>query len=270
LKIKGERSNNIYRKNVIDFSKRKRDLSHIQRPKKLSSRKFQFRIDKGIYFVLLILLLSSSVYIFLNSQYALLQNLFLTGNFLLDEQEILLKLPKEGQANFFKTSKKDYIQPLLENPWIKEVNVNKDYFSRAVQVEITERRPLFRTIENSKVSIIDDEGYLLPNLPGLFTVNVPFIIGNHDQKELNYLVSHVKELPDHFLYLLSEINIENLNSVYLYTVDGFIIRVGVISNLTNQRTEEIIKIINLQKDIGKRGIIDIRGQNIIFEEILEG
>ncbi|SES73166.1 cell division protein FtsQ/DivIB [Anaerobranca gottschalkii] len=270
MKIKVERSNSVYRKNVIDFSKRKRDLSHIQKPKKLPSRKFNFRINKSIYLVLLILLLSSSVYIFLNSQYAILENVFITGNFLLDKQEILLKLPQEGQANFFKTSKKDYIQPLMDNPWIKEVNVVKDYFSRSVHVEITERRPLFRTIENSVISIIDEEGYLLPNLPGLFSVNVPFIIGNHDQKELNYLVSHVKELPDHFLYLLSEINVENLNSIYLYTVDGFIIRVGVISNLTNQRTEEIIKIINLQKDNGKRGIIDIRGQNIIFEEILEG
>lgn len=277
--------------NVIDFSKKKRDLSHIQGPKKttvtktaniskanatksktnvVKENKIRVNLLKVLSVVTLLLLLASSIYVFLNSQYALLQKIVLTGNFLLEEQEILASLPKEGQANFYKTSKESYKEALKDNLWVKKVEIDKDFIQREVNVKIEERRPLFRTLDGTEVSIIDEDGLILPNLPGISTINVPFVTGTNEQDDLKYIIDHLKEIPDHFLYMVSEINAENMNSVVLYTVDGFVIKVGVISNLSSQRTEEIIRIMGIQKQNEQEGTIDIRGHNIIFEPHLEG
>lgn len=214
--------------------------------------------------------MTASFYTFINSQYALIQEITITGNFLLEEQEILVNLPQKGQANFYKTANNYFVEVLKENPWIKDVEVNKNFISRTIDLEIIERRPLFRTITDSQIDIISEDGKVIPDRSGLSGANVPFVTGSDDQRELLLLIEHLKELPGYFLEQVSEINIENTASVDLYTIDGFIIKVGVIENLTADRINEIQKIMDLEKFNGNRGTIDIRGHNIIFNINLEG
>lgn len=261
-------TNSNRRNNVIDFSKGKRNLSHIKAPKK--SKKIKLPPIKFFCIAILLLVMAVSGYKFMNSQYAMIQKLTITGNFLLEEQEILVNLPKIGQANFFRTSKNHFIEILKENPWIKDVVVKRDFVLRTVELDIVERRPLFRTITDSVIEVISEDGLVIPDRTGFSRANVPFVMGSNDQKVLISLIEHIKDIPDFFLKQLSEINIENTASVDLFTIDGFIIKVGVIENLTPSRVLEIQQIIDLEKYNGNTGTIDIRGQNIIFTSNLEG
>lgn len=273
MKKFSKKSNTHRRNNVIDFSKRKRDLSHLatpKQPKKPSLKKINFSFVKYLSVLILLLLMTASFYTFINSQYALIQEITITGNFLLEEQEILVNLPQKGQANFYKTPNNHFEEIIKENPWIKDVNVSKNFISRTVDLEIIERRPLFRTVTDSQIEIISEDGKVIPDRSGLSGANVPFVTGNNDQRELLLLIEHIKEIPNYFLEQVSEINIENTASVVLYTIDGFIIKIGVIENLTADKVTEVQKIIDLEKFNGNRGTIDIRGHNIIFDTNLEG
>ncbi len=255
------------RRNIIDFSKRARDLSHIPKPPNEKKGFKGVKIPKIITFIILLFIVSISAFTFLNSQIATIQKLNIEGNFLLDKQEILDNLPKVGQANFYRLSNDKLESMVLENQWVKSVDITKHYFSRIIDVNIEERRPIYRTISGSETRIVDEEGMVLPNLSTILGLSVPFVVGTQDQRILSHLVETLRVLPDHFIYLISEVNLERTNSVYLITVDKFIIQIGELGNLTPQRTDEILQVIRSQKESNKRGIIDIRGRNITFTPV---
>lgn len=266
-------SKTSYSNNVVDFSKKKRDLSHIQLNPNVKKKSISFngvKLVKAISIVFLLLVVALSAQFFLNSPYATIQVLTLEGNFLLDKQEILSHLPKVGQANFFSTSKKHYAQSLKEMKeikWIKEVHVERNFLDRSVEIIIEERRPLYRIMKDNELHIIDEEGVILTNLPSIVGVSVPVVVGSENEELLKALVKTLKPLPDYFLHVLAEINLDNPNTIYLYTLDKFIIQIGEFSNLTQERVEEIIQIMNIQKNQQNTGTIDIRGRNIIFKPV---
>lgn len=259
-----------YANNVIDFSKKKRDMSHIISNKPTKKKIINFdgvKVIKVVSVFFLLLVVALSIHIFLNSNHATIQSLSLDGNFLLDEQEILDHLPKVGQANFFSTGNDHFEDSIKELKWIKEIHVDRNFLARTIDVSIVERRPLYKIMRNNETQIIDEEGEVLPNLSSIVGLSVPIVIGQESANSFPELAETLKHLPNHFLHAVAEVNIESPNSIYLYTLDNFTIQIGEFRNLTEEKAEEIIQIMNIQKNQNQKGTIDIRGRNIIFKPV---
>ncbi|WP_353892202.1 FtsQ-type POTRA domain-containing protein [Proteinivorax hydrogeniformans] len=246
------------RRNVIEMSHR-----HNFRKNELKRKKAKrLKILKGTFSIAaLILLISISIFAFLNSPVALISEIEIHGNFLLEKQEILEILPKVGQANFYAKRTSYYKEALAEEPLIKDFSIERNIFHRRVIIDITERTPLFKTIDNDEVYLVSIDGVKLPNIK---EYSVPYITGLENSEQIPHLVDVLSDLDNSFVESVAEVNIENSNKVELYTVDNFTIIVGDIQRLTSNRVIEIMQLVEFQKSQDQRGIIDIRGRTVTF------
>ncbi|WP_350344847.1 cell division protein FtsQ/DivIB [Proteinivorax tanatarense] len=246
------------KRNVVELT-HKHSFRKLELEKKKARRLKIFKSSVSI--IAIILLISLSIYAFLNSPLALITDIEVQGNFLLDKQEILDTLPKVGQANFYAKRNGYYEEILNDEVFIKEFTVDRNIFHRTVIIDITERTPLFKTVYNDEVHLVCIEGVILPNIK---EHPVPYITGIENSEQIPGLVEALSELDEEFVETISEINITKPNKVQMQTVDNFTITVGTLDRLTNKRALEASQLMDLKKNKGKEGVIDIRGREVTY------
>lgn len=149
---------------------------------KVKKRKIKF---KRILLCLLIIILLILIFLYLKS--LPIKNIYVIGNSILSDKEIIEEAGLQNYPEFITTSKRDIITKLKKNDYIKEVKVKKSFYNK-IYIYIT---------ENKVLSIYNDK-LLLEN--GEFSENIYNITSSP------ILVSDITSIKDKYADKFSLIN----------------------------------------------------------------
>lgn len=93
-----------------------------------------------------------------------IEEIEISGNSLLSEDEVLAACGVEVGGNLFTLSTSGIKERLEKSPWIKEAQVDKDYFN-TVSIKVTERMPLAMINRDGRGYLVDSEGYVITEAP---------------------------------------------------------------------------------------------------------
>lgn len=179
--------------------------------RKKNKRKFNY--IKFIVFFLSLYIVSYSIYMFFSYP---IKNIFISGNTYINDSKIIEMANLEDYPSFILTSKNQIRKSLLENQYIKEVNVEKELFGK-IYINIILQRAIFYDLNLSK-TVFDDGS----NSNEFFSV--PILTNSMDSATYSKLIEAMNLIDDNIMLKISEIEYsktEQDNERFLLTMtDG--------------------------------------------------
>jgi cell division protein FtsQ len=185
------------------------------------------------------------------------------GNSHLTDDELLALAGIHVNESLIMISSKKVSQRLLKSPWVKSVNVRKE-FPETLSLLIEEAVPLALLDMNGRLFLVDEKGKLLEELKDNSIPFLPVITGDpfKEKEGFSDAVNLVKLMESKgFLSEIDHIEII-VKKPYELTaiIDGTVVKMGAGSY-----EEKLERLIELEDEINSRGIpvdyIDLRFAN---------
>lgn len=221
---------------------------------KVKKRKLKF---KRIFICLILLLII--VLLFLLVKNIPIKNIYIIGNNILSDKEIIEISQISNYPSFIDTSKKDIIKRLEKNNYIKKVEVEKKFFNK-IYIYITENKII--SIYNNKLLL--ESGKEVENIYDIHTA--PILISDISNIKEEY-VKNFSKVNDDILLKISEIEYspnEVDNERFTFRMDD-----GNLVYITLNKITKINKYNSIYSELeGKKGIIYLDSGDYI--EVKEG
>ena len=137
----------------------------INKPKKKMKFDFNFDYKKVLIIIAIIIVFILILYNLFNIR---IKNIYIKGNNILSDQEVIDIAKIRDYPKSFSLSSKEIKKLLEKNKYIKKAKVSKSNFLRTVNIEIEENNPLVYYSYNNKILLADgtevDEYYDVPIL----------------------------------------------------------------------------------------------------------
>lgn len=194
-------------------------------------------------------------------------NVIISGNYYLEEDEIMRGLGiKEGDG-LTGISFKDLGKRLKKHPWIKEVSLRRQ-FPDTLMLRIKEAVPKALLSLNGRMFLIDDDGRILEEIRDRSTPFLPVIKGvspARDRKGLMEALKLVDALAeDDILSAMDSIEINLKPYGLAMVVDGKIIKVGY-----GGYSVKLARWMEIEEELRRRGVaisyIDLRFKDVIVK-----
>ena len=189
-----------------------------------------------------------------------ISNIYITGNNIISDKEIISTTNLEDYPSFVLTSSSKIKKLLLKNDYIKEVEVTKKGFGKII-INIKEKKILFKEKDTNKL-VLEDK----TKVENINRIDeVPILINTVDSSEYDYFIKKISKVDSNILLKISEIEYAKVDvdkqRFLLYMNDGnyVYITLSKIENLN--KYEEIYNSLE-----GKKGIIYLDSGNY-FEEV---
>ncbi|MCI6001659.1 MAG: FtsQ-type POTRA domain-containing protein [Tenericutes bacterium] len=189
-----------------------------------------------------------------------ISNIYITGNNIISDKEIISTTNLEDYPSFVLTSSSKIKKLLLKNDYIKEVEVTKKGFGKII-INIKEKKILFKEKDTNKL-VLEDK----TKVDNIYSIDeVPILINTVDSSEYDYFIKKISKVDSNILLKISEIEYAKVDvdkqRFLLYMNDGnyVYITLSKIENLN--KYEEIYNSLE-----GKKGIIYLDSGNY-FEEV---
>lgn len=208
---------------------------------KVKKRKLKL---KRIFICLILLLII--VLLFLLIKNVPIKNIYIIGNNILSDKEIIEISQISNYPSFIDTSKKDIIKRLEKNNYIKKVEVEKKFFNK-IYIYITENKII--SIYNNKLLL--ENGKEVENIYDIHTA--PILISDISNIKEEYFKNFSK-INDDILLKISEIEYSP-NEV---DTERFALRMddGNLVYITLNKITKINKYNSIYSELeGKKGII---------------
>lgn len=208
---------------------------------KVKKRKLKL---KRIFICLILLLII--VLLFLLIKNVPIKNIYIIGNNILSDKEIIEISQISNYPSFIETSKKDIIKRLEKNNYIKKVEVEKKFFNK-IYIHITENKII--SIYNNKLLL--ENGKEVENIYDIHTA--PILISDISNIKEEYFKNFSK-INDDILLKISEIEYSP-NEV---DTERFALRMddGNLVYITLNKITKINKYNSIYSELeGKKGII---------------
>lgn len=208
---------------------------------KVKKRKLKL---KRIFICLILLLII--VLLFLLIKNVPIKNIYIIGNNILSDKEIIEISQISNYPSFIDTSKKDIIKRLEKNSYIKKVEVEKKFFNK-IYIYITENKII--SIYNNKLLL--ENGKEVENIYDIHTA--PILISDISNIKEEYFKNFSK-INDDILLKVSEIEYSP-NEV---DTERFALRMddGNLVYITLNKITKINKYNSIYSELeGKKGII---------------
>ena len=208
---------------------------------KVKKRKLKL---KRIFICLILLLII--VLLFLLIKNVPIKNIYIIGNNILSDKEIIEISQISNYPSFIDTSKKEIIKRLEKNNYIKKVEVEKKFFNK-IYIHITENKII--SIYNNKLLL--ENGKEVENIYDIHTA--PILISDISNIKEEYFKNFSK-INDDILLKISEIEYSP-NEV---DTERFALRMddGNLVYITLNKITKINKYNSIYSEIeGKKGII---------------
>ena len=145
-----------------------------------------------------------------------IKNIYINGNNLVSDKEIIALAEIEDYPPFFKTFLNNIETKILKNDYIKEVKIKRKLFNK-IYIEVEEYKPLF----------IDDDKIILSSSKKVDnTYNIDYLpyITNDISNIYDEFVKQFSKIDDNILYKISHIDYKpndvDKQRLLLYMVDG--------------------------------------------------
>ena len=189
-----------------------------------------------------------------------ISNIYITGNNIISDKEIISTTNLEDYPSFVLTSSSKIKKLLLKNDYIKEVEVTKKGFGKII-INIKEKKILFKEKDTNKL-VLEDK----TKVDNIYSIDeVPILINTVDSSEYDYFIKKISKVDSNILLKISEIEYAKVDvdkqRFLLYMNDGnyVYITLSKIENLNKYK--EIYNSLE-----GKKGIIYLDSGNY-FEEV---
>ena len=208
---------------------------------KVKKRKLKL---KRIFICLILLLII--VLLFLLIKNVPIKNIYIIGNNILSDKEIIEISQISNYPSFIETSKKDIIKRLEKNNYIKKVEVEKKFFNK-IYIHITENKII--SIYNNKLLL--ENGKEVENIYDIHTA--PILISDISNIKEEYF-KNFSDINDDIVLKISEIEYSP-NEV---DTERFALRMddGNLVYITLNKITKINKYNSIYSELeGKKGII---------------
>lgn len=222
--------------------------------------KVKVRKIKFLNIILCLLILYITYFIISTIINKKISNIYITGNNIISDKEIISTTNLEDYPSFVLTSSSKIKKLLLKNDYIKEVEVTKKGFGKII-INIKEKKILFKEKDTNKL-VLEDK----TKVDNIYSIDeVPILINTVDSSEYDYFIKKISKVDSNILLKISEIEYAKVDvdkqRFLLYMNDGnyVYITLSKIENLN--KYEEIYNSLE-----GKKGIIYLDSGNY-FEEV---
>lgn len=221
---------------------------------KVKKRKLKL---KRIFFCLIFLCLIGGIFYLITK--VPITNIYIIGNNIVPDKEIISTAGIDNYPSFIDTSKKDIVKKLEKNSYIKEVKVEKKLLSK-IYIYITEHKVISQY--NNKILL--DNNIEVENTYNIH--NVPILISDISSIREKYTKS-ISKINDDILLKISQIeytpNDVDSERFTLYMNDGNLVYI------TLGKVTKINKYNSIYSELeGKKGIIYLDSGDYI--EVKEG
>jgi len=127
-----------------------------------------------------------------------IKNIYISGNIVLSDQEIIELASIEEYPSFLKTTKKNIKKGILKSEYVDNVKIKKRWGSK-VYIEINEKVPLF--INNDGLLVLSD-GTKIENVKN---ISAPFLINYVPDTKYDSLIQKMASVDIDILNKISEI-----------------------------------------------------------------
>lgn len=201
--------------------------------------------------VLFILLLALALFMFTQSAFFAVSQIKVQGTRQLKSQEILKISGLNLGLNIFKANLPEAENNIRLDPLVKSVEIKRQLPARLI-INVTEREAVGLVNDRGEFLQVDGDGYLLSRLTDLAKVNLPIITGapvkktapgdKLDSGEVQAALLYLKNMSLKTTATISEINVQDINNIKFYTLDGAEVRVGDTNRVTDKLKlyEEVI------------------------------
>lgn len=158
-------------------------------------KKKKIKIKSFLIILLVILVIGLLIYGYARIH---IQNIYVVGNNILTEQEIIEEAGLQNYPTIYSVSKVEIENKLKKNSLIKEINVSKSLFGK-ITITIKENRILYKENESymlssgKLISFIDEK------------LGIPTLINEIDEKVIDKFIQKLDIVDDNTLSKISEI-----------------------------------------------------------------
>lgn len=277
-KSKSKKKHNNRKKeknNKTKNTKKKRPI-----PKKKNKAKNRLNI-KIIKYSFLIFCLVAIVIITMFSPLFNIKEIVVIGNEKITKDEIISLSQINMEENTYKVSKKKVKNRILENPYIKSIDVKRNLPSSII-ITVEERKTTFMVEYGNSYAYVNNQGYILeissqklevPILQGIETLVEEFIAGNRlcneDLKKLS-TVNKIMEMAhnNEIANLITKIDIQNSqNYKIIFENEKKVAYIGDEIDL-NTKILSIKSILEREKDVAGEIFVngDLKNSNPVFRQ----
>lgn len=208
-------------------------------------KKRVFKIKNIIILLVILLLLVGMFCYVLNMP---VKNIYISGNVMVDDNEILSLSGLDKYPSFLLTTKSKIKKSILNNKYIEDVIVRKK-FKGIIELEIVEYRAIAKSIDNK---VIISNGDVLENIYNIS--DIPRLVSDLDGNMVREFGTKFKKMDDNVLREISEIEYSPIlvdsDRFLLYMNDGNFVYV------TLTKVDKMNKYNDIKDELmGKKGVI---------------
>ncbi|GAB3067930.1 cell division protein DivIB [Virgibacillus ainsalahensis] len=223
------------------------------------------KANRRLIFYLSIFFFLISIIVYLQSPLSNVHTINVTGNSLLEDEDIINLSNLTEDTNIWTINKSDVSSAVSENPIVESAEVYRR-LPWTVEIQLNEFERVGYIKEENNFHPVLGNGTTLNEIEqNSFIGDAPLLLGFTDEAYLHRMASGLQELPDSILNLISEIHWQptddNKNNIMLYMNDGYMVS-GTIRDFAERM--EIYPSIVSQLEPGSEGIIHI-GVGAYFE-----
>lgn len=164
---------------------------------KKKKKKRVLKIKNICIFIGILILLIGIIYYIITMP---IKNIYIKGNNIISDNEIIESTNLYEYPSFILTSKKALIKSIKKNPYIKSIKINKK-LGNIIEISIEEYLPISITNEDK---IIIDNGTILENSYNL--MDLPILSSNIDNKDIyNNFTNKFSKINPNILRQISQI-----------------------------------------------------------------
>lgn len=202
-------------------------------------KKIKFKIVPILIFLVSLVILYFGLTILADTK---IKNIYVYGNNLLTEQEVIELAKVEDYPSFYKTLSRNIKKNIMTNPIVKDVKIKKTFFN-VLKIYVTEYKPLF--IKGDKLILEDGIS------TDIVKCKVPVLTNEVDSDVYNNLTKEMLKLKDSIRSQISEITYAKSeyddSRFLLYMDDGNHVYVNIAKFSKLNYYDEIYPTLNNKK-----------------------
>jgi len=196
-----------------------------------------------------------------NNTFFKIKKITISNNFLVNEDEILLKLKEVYGKNIFLIQRKDIEESLKNVNFLKKIEVNKKY-PDTIKVRIFETKPIGIVFKDKNQYLLDSSSNLIELDNEIDFVKLPNIIGEGAE---NNIIEFLTQLET------NKFPVKNIKNFYYFKIERWDLElldnkiIKLPYNVSSNIIKKAIKLLN-RKDFQNYKIIDLRIDGKIIVE----
>lgn len=202
-------------------------------------KKIKFKIVPILIFLVSLVILYFGLTILADTK---IKNIYVYGNNLLTEQEVIELAKVEDYPSFYKTLSRNMKKNIMTNPIVKDVKIRKTFFN-VLKIYVAEYKPLF--IKGDKLILEDGIS------TDIVKCKVPVLTNEVDSDVYNNLTKEMLKLKDSIRSQISEITYAKSeyddSRFLLYMDDGNHVYVNIAKFSKLNYYDEIYPTLNNKK-----------------------